>query len=123
MTVTITYPGAVDTINPDQIDGYDSERESGNVLHPIAGRASGDATLAPAQLRTGTLRLVFADEAASKAAEDAHSLPVAFTFSASDLSTVDMYYILQPGGRVRRSIDEETRNAWLLEVPFQEVSP
>lgn len=116
---TITYAGATAPIVPTAVDGYESERESGTVLHPIAGRSSPDATLAPASLRTGVLRLVFPTEAESKAAEDAHALPLAFTLTTG-LSTIDMYYVVT--GRARRTLSQ-TRVEWIVEVPFQEVTP
>ena len=121
MSESITYPGASAPIVPDIVDGYEAGRESGTVVHPIAGRESPDATLAPARLRAGVLRLVFGDEVAAKAAVDAHALPVAFTFTSTDAPTVGMYYVVIDD--VRPALDDATRDAWVVEVPFQEVAP
>lgn len=123
MTSIITWAGATTPIVPLVIDGYDSSRQSGTVVHPIAGRADPDVTLAPAGLRTGTLRLVFADETDAKTAEDEHAEARAFTLSDDDRATVAMYYVVDAGGDITRSLDDTTRDAWVVEVPFQEISP
>lgn len=121
MTTTITYPGATAPIVPILVDGYASNRQSGVTVHPIAGRSSPDVTLAPAALRTGVLRLLFSEEADAKAAEDAHALPVAFTLSSDDRTTIDMYYVVTDS--IARTLDGQTRAVWIIEVPFQEVTP
>lgn len=123
MSTIITYVGAVTPIAPIVVDGYESQRTSGNVVHNIVGRSSPDVTLGPASLRTGTLELVFPDELDAKAAEDAHALPVAFTLSSDDRSTIEMYYVVNNNDRVRRALDDETREVWIVSVPFQEVAP
>lgn len=117
----ITYPGATTPITPIHVNGYESSRESGVVIHPIVGRSSPDVTLAPAALRAGTLNLLFDDETESRAAEDAHALPLAFTLVSAARTTIDMYYVVT--GATRRTLNSVDRRHWVVEVPFQEVSP
>lgn len=122
MSNTITIGATI--ITPDQVDGYTSIRESGNIVHRILGNPSPDVTFRPAQLRTGTLRLVFDSEAEAKAAEDAHATATTTcTLDSDDAPTVAMTYVTDGAGRISRSLDDETRDAWILEVPFQEVVP
>lgn len=132
-----------ETINPTLVLGYESERQARNVVHPILGSQESDVTLRPAGRRTGTLRLFFASGTASgyawvdgyyvpvsdgvdaaedsKAAEDLHATGEVFTL-VSDLGTVAMSYVVPRGGRIRRSLDEQTRRHWVVEVDFQEVT-
>lgn len=117
-TITI---GAT-TITPTLIDGYESTRESRNIVHPIIGTASPDVTIRPAMLRRGTLRLLFTTEAAAKTAEDTHANATEpATLVAPEASTVDMTYVVD--GRISRALDEATRRAWIVLVDFQEVEP
>lgn len=116
----ITYAGATTAITPDVVDGYESSSASGAVVHPIAGRDNPDVTLTPGGLRRGTLRLVFKDDTASREAEAAHLLPVAFTLTSPNRDTVDMYYIAT--GDVGRMLDS-SRRGWVVTVPFHEVAP
>jgi hypothetical protein len=116
---TITWAGATSPITPTVVDGYESTRTGGNVVHPIAGRSDPDVTLAPAGLRRGTLRCVFDSATASKEAEDAHAAARAFTLT-SDTATVEMYYIVD--GEISRVLDA-SRAGWILSIPFQEIAP
>lgn len=136
----------VTTFTPTVVDGYDADRESGNVLHPILGSANFDVTVRPARLRSGTLRMVFASavtlpgfvvdedgyivessasvtdaEADSLACANAHAAGTLFTLSSSERASIVMQYV--PSGRVRRTLDDATRDIWIVEIDFQEVSP
>lgn len=115
---TIITSGDI-TLTPDAIDGYSSERESGNIVHPILGRANPDTTLRAASLRTGTLRLTFGGEAESKEAEDVHAVGGVFAIISPERSSVEMSYTLADRGRIRRTWDNA--GFWTLEVDYQET--
>lgn len=120
MVLMITH--GVSTVIPTQILGYETERESQNIVHAIMGRSEPDVTLRPAYLRTGTLSLGFegvTSETDSKAAEDLHATGGVFTLNA-DRVTAGMSYVVT--GTVKRTLEEETRDAWIVEFSFQEVS-
>lgn len=120
MTNLITR--GVDTIEPTIIEGYRSERESRNIVHPILGRAEPDVTLRPSSLRGGSLTLGFesaTSEDDSKAAEDILGDSGVFALTSSDRSTVDMSFVVV--GTPARELEDETRDAWLVVFEYQEV--
>lgn len=122
MTAQIT--GGAAPINPDVVLGYESEREPGSIAHPILGSSSPDATLRPAQMRSGSLTLGFIQataEADSSAAESNLSAAASFTLTESDRSTVGMRFIVT--GPIRRALDPETRAAWTVAFDYTEIAP
>lgn len=108
------------TITPDEIEGYESERESGNRAHPILGSENVDITHRPAKRRRGTLTLMFSDETASKAAEDAHAASgiEPFVLTNAVTSTIEMSYAVV--GRIGRSFQGRD-GFWRVTVDYQEV--
>lgn len=146
MTTIISHAGGL--IYPTLIEGYESQRESGNIAHPVSGRANPDYTLRPASLRTGTLTLVFTGssavaeygfvdgyivalggeggmdpEIASLEAEQAHAEARVFTLTTAERTTVLMTYVVREGGRIARMLDPQTRRVWMVMVDFQEIIP
>lgn len=125
MNAIITHTDGI--IYPTEIVGYESERQSANVAHPVPGRAGSDYTLRPARLRVGTLVLLFADtpeataEEASLAAELAHAQAQALTLTTAALDSILMTYVLRDGGSLKRRFDTETRKTWTVEVDFEEI--
>lgn len=106
-------------IEPVLVDGYESTRTTGSLVHPILGLPTPEVTLRPAQLRTGTLRLVFPGEFVSADAETQLSVGGVFTLKSSDRVTVIMDFV--PFGKITRALDDETRDVWIVSVDFQEV--
>lgn len=113
---TIIYSGG--TIEPIAVSDYATSREGGNIVHPILGRAEPDVTLRPANLRTGTLTMTFADEGASRIAEDAHATGAVFGILSDERPTVEMSYVV--AGAISRTLGAAA--VWTLTVDFQEVS-
>lgn len=124
MSTIITIGASV--IAPAAVEGYESARPGGVLVHEILGRANPDVTLRVAGLRTGRLRLVFVGanaEADSLAAETAHSGAVVASLTSTDRPSVPMSYVVPSTGSVTRSLSTTTRAAWAVEVDFQEVTP
>jgi hypothetical protein len=117
-STNIISSGDIDLV-PLVINGYESSRQSGNLVHPIMGRANPDITFRPAMLRTGTLRLVFLDETASKQAEDEHAIARVWQVITPDRLTVEMSYVTN--GSIVRTLDDATRDAWIVSIDYQEV--
>lgn len=119
MSATITRAGGA-TLSPLAVSEYETTRAGGNIIHVILNRADPDVSFRVPQLRTGTLKLTFTDEDDAKDAEDEHAiLGAVFTVVSVDRPTVDMDYVVGPGG-VRRRL--ELAGQWSLYVDFQEVA-
>lgn len=124
MTTTIS-DGTI-TVTPTVIDGYNSTRESTTLAHEVPGSAWPDIVLRPAGPQRGTLRLGFAgsgSEVASLIAQQLHASGSVLALASTDRSTVAMSYVLAPGGRVTRELDDTTRDAWIVTADFLEVQP
>lgn len=106
---------------PTVVDGYTSTREAQSLAHPILGRPDPEVTLREAALRSGTLTLLFPDEDDSAAAELAFSQPGVWQMVDDDRDTVGMSFVVA-GGAITRELHDETRNDWLLTIPYREVS-
>lgn len=120
---TITFnPVPSDTpieIAPALVIGYQTSRESGNIVHTIIGRSDPVVTLRPAKLRTGTLGMLFTTEADAWACVNAHAGTGTFTYADSDLTGADMTYVVD--GSVNIQLDEGTQTVWMVSVDYQEV--
>jgi hypothetical protein len=71
-------------------------------------------------MRTGTLGLVFSTEADADECRTIHTAAGIFTLTSTDLDTIDMSYVV--AGPVVMKLDEETLNAWSVEIDYQEVT-
>lgn len=107
------------TVTPEVVDGYTSGRESGIRVHPILGRAYPDITYQVAKLRTGTFRLVFADETDALDAETLHTTGSILTIVSDERASANFSYVATD--TVIRELDDETRDVWVVEVTYQEV--
>lgn len=114
------YSGATETTSPTLVDGYSSGRQSGNVVIPILGGGVA-VVLRPALPRTGTLRLFYPAEADAADAAAMHALPGYFTLTSDERATIGMDYVVS--GSVAVELDDQTRDAWVVSVDFQELSP
>jgi hypothetical protein len=121
MVDTITIGAS--TFTPTIVDGYASSREARTIVHPVLGVAAPDVTIRPALLRNGTMRYLFRVEADAVACENAHATATgSASFTSDDRPTLNMTYVVA-GGPVGRTLHDETRDMWILEIPFQEISP
>lgn len=121
MSTTISAGATI--LRPILVDGYSAVRESRNIVHHIIGRQDPDITRRPASLRSGSLRLLFADEAESLQAEDVHANGITFVLTSTERASIEMTYVLAEGQTITRELDDETRELWLVIVPFQEIRP
>lgn len=120
MTTITSTSGA--TLLPELVMGYSSAREGGAVIHEILGRADPDVTLRVKATRTGTLSLLFLDEAQAAEAEAELSGAATFTLNTGgDRPTVDMSFIAS--GVAARTLDEDTLTVWVVDVDYREILP
>jgi len=110
--------GSSDTISPVLVLGYETERESQNIVHDIIGGGIGVTLIRP-RPRSGTLNLLFTEEADAKDALDTLSRETTFTLSDTDRSTIAMTFVAN--GRIGLVLDSETRDTWEVAVDYQEV--
>lgn len=115
---TITRVSDSATSSPDLVLGYATTRRSRNVIHDLIGGGIA-VTLVATAPRSGTLELFYIDEAAAWAALELHTLADTFTLADTDRPDVGMTYVLS--GDVGLSLDEQTRDHWVVTVDYQEV--
>lgn len=117
--MTTTIVSGSDIITPLDVIDYQSERESGNIVHRVINRQNADITLRPSQLRQGTLELIFTDENASLTALNIIATAGVMQVLDSDVPSIEMSFIAS--GRTSRTIDP-SRVVWVLSIDYQEVS-
>lgn len=119
-TLITASAGAPATTAPAMVLGYEATRESGTRVHKLIGGGVA-AVLGLAIPRKGTLRLFYSTRADAFTALNMHARAASFALTNTDLGQVDMTYVVSEGGRVTIALDDQTRNAWVVSVDFQEV--
>ena len=102
------------------VHGYDAGQKIENILHEQLNGSGYNVTYRPARLRAGKLSLLFATPADAAAAITVLLAPNTFTLTA-DLTQVSMTFVLAPG--TLKPVLTEDVVPWVVEVPFQEVTP
>lgn len=114
-------------VQPLVIDGWDSSRESQNVLQQVIGGGV-DALLRPAAPRSGTLSAVFVSMADAFALEALLSAGEVVDFADSDLPILDMSFVTSGAIRISKGEDAITLEdgtetfAWSVGFDFQQVT-
>lgn len=117
MTTTITK-GAT-TVTPITLTGYEATQASGNILHPVLGRADMDVSFNPLGLRTGTLTFLFDTLTHALQARDLHASSGICVLADSDHASIGMRYVAS--GDVTLSLDDDSRSLWTVAIDFTEV--
>lgn len=121
MSATITANDTTgDQTTPTLILGYESDRESRNIIHDLIGGGIAVSLIAP-RPRSGTITLFYPTEADAFAALELHSRETTFTLVDTDVPAVGMTYVLD--GSVTIALDDTTRVPWTLAVAYQEIEP
>lgn len=110
--------GVTASISPALVLGYQTARESQNIVHDLIGGGIAVTMIRP-RPRSGTLELFFLTEADGFAALTSHGAETTFTLSDSDRPSVGMTYVTD--GAIDLELDEATRTRWVLRVGYQEV--
>lgn len=121
MTTTITATESGLTTTPDVMTRYEVGLASQNIIHDVSGGGNVAVSLIEPRPRSGTLELVYKDEASARAAFEMHGLAEAFELSDTDIPRAAMTYVID--GNLSLVLDAATRSVWLLTVGFQEVKP
>lgn len=117
MTTSISHGGT--TLYPTKVTGWQTERTSGNTIHPVINSSDPAVTFAPATLRKGTIKMHCATRALALSLEALHLGAGKFTITESHIS-LSMAYV--PSGKITVALDVET-DLWAVEVDFHEVTP
>lgn len=125
MVTTITSFDGTESTTPTLVLGYDAGRETGTVVHRILGGEVAVVMPFDSAPRDGTLELFYETEVDAQAGLALHAgitasgvVPI-LELASDDRPTLDMTYV--PTGRLRIMLDPETRDRWIVYVPFQEV--
>lgn len=118
MTALITpNDGSGLNVSPTLVLGYETSRESQNIVHPIIGGGIG-VSLRRADPRAGTLELFFTDETPAFEAVQVHTRETSFTLSDSDRPVINMTYVVSGSVSIRLTDD---RKRWEVSISYQEV--
>jgi len=116
--VTTTITSGTTTFTPILIRDYQSTQTSGNLIHELLG-GEVDVTLREASTRSGSLQLLFPDEATAQACRAAHASAAVFELHQTDATSVEMTYVVD--GRLEVAPDEEAENVWWVTVEYREL--
>jgi hypothetical protein len=99
------------------IVGYETTRSQRNLTHDMLD-GSIVVTLLTPRPRSGTLRLLYADEYAAQGCMDLHATPDTFTLVTGDRYTLNMVYT---AGTLSMALDDQTSDHWIVSVEYQEL--
>lgn len=116
--LTITL--GTQSVYPELVTGYESRRESGNLLHTILGRTEVDVSFKAAGLRTGSLEVYCADLTTALAVDALHAQVGVLHLTDDAQPGLDMHYVLSGPIEVRPQIGTPR---WLVRVEYTEVLP
>lgn len=118
-----TISDGTTTLTPTLVLGFESRRESRNVLIEPIDSGEPYVSLAAPRTRNGTLAYLFDNEADSVACEQLHNSASVITLMDADVSSVNMSYVVPANGSITRTLDPQTRAVWTVTVDYREVSP
>jgi hypothetical protein len=113
-------PDASAVTRPLLVLGYETSWAAGNIVHNIIGTTLPAVTLRAAGYRTGTLSLLYSDEALAQAAVQLHRKAARFSLTDTDRPSINMTYVAS--GSISLRLDPETLTIWVLEIDYTEVS-
>lgn len=121
MTITITANNGAGTVAPLLIlMPYEYGFEGRNIIHDLIGGGIAVSLVAP-RPRSGTLALLFPDNATAAAAAQLHRERTTFTLAWPDLPSGAMTYVVTDSVAVSK--DPDTMKRWLTTVSYQEITP
>lgn len=118
-TITV-QDGTGATTSPVLVLGYETARESRNIVHDTLDGGIA-VSMIPPRPRSGVLRLFYLDEATAAAALELHGRDAYFTLDSDERPSISMAYIIRDALELR--LDEDTRERWTLDVGYQEIEP
>lgn len=119
--LTITYQGGA-TITPYMalLDTAAFASEPRTVVHDVLDGPP-VYSLRPAGPVRGVLVIGFLSEQAATDAWRVHMVPAIFEIADTESASLNFRYVVS-GGDIELAIEDQTANAWVLRVPYVEVS-
>lgn len=117
-TVITVNDASTDTTTPTLVLGYESSRESRNVVHDLIGGGIA-VTLIEPRPRKGSLELFYLTETTAAAALELHTRETSYTLTSTDRASISMTYVVD--GAITIRLDDEGRRRWVVTVGYQEV--
>lgn len=119
--------GGATVITPSVVLAFSSSRGGRTNVHDVIARSNPDATLRPADSRSGRIKLGFIGVTAeddSAAAEASLSSAALFTYVTDPARpSLALSFVVPDGGRIDRVLDDVTRAVWTVEFDYREVTP
>lgn len=109
------------SFTPEMITTWGVSQDSRNVVHTIIGRTDPDITLKPSATRTGTLEMLFTSASSAETARGILANGTVFTISDSETWLNGFDFVMS--GSISTSLEDSTRNVWIITADFAEVIP
>jgi hypothetical protein len=114
-----TFSDGISETTPVLVDGFESTSTTNNIIHRLANGGV-SPYFRPHGLRTGTMRLNYGtDEAAARDAELMFANGDVFLVEDVDRPTIEMTVMVS--GAITRTLDDETRDVWIVTVDYEEL--
>lgn len=120
MATITAQDGTGDWTTPRVLDGFGGEAASANIVSDLLNGEIA-VTLLGDKLRTGTLHLVYDDDALASAARVLLGRATWFTLTAPERPAVALTFVRE--GTLGVALHDEVRDVWVFDVGFQEVRP
>lgn len=120
-TSTISMIGGVlPAVHPTMVIRVDATVETANETTRLIDGSDAVRIVGDPNLATGTLTLLFSDDASVIAARQLLAAPGVFTLDVPERPAVNMTFVRD--GSLRPGMHDEIRDVWEMEVGFREVS-
>lgn len=119
MPTTITRSSDGATTTPTLILGYETRDEGRTIVHDLIGGGLAVVLVDP-RPRSGTLQLFYPEELGAWDARTLLRAKSTFTLVDTDRPVVGMTFVVTD---LTLTLDEKTRQRWVLAVQYQEIAP
>lgn len=117
---TITATNGAGSTSPLAVAGYDTSRQSRNIIHDLLDGSIGTSFIAP-RPRSGDLVTVYTDRAEAFAAYALYAQESSFTYVSDDVPELGMTFVLDGSLDIEAESVDEDMTVWYVRVGYQEV--
>lgn len=116
-----TISDGTDTLTVTVMDGYSATRRGRNAVHSILGSNAPAVSLRAAGLRSGKHRLMFTSQSVAEDAVAMLGTAAEITLADTDRANVGMTLVVPADGEISLTLDDATRDLWIVEFDYQET--